>query len=718
MKMRGRKTPKWNARDVLAALAVGLSGGAALTQGIRPVPVAMLCAALCAGTHPAWGLLGGVLAGLMGQSWALPAACALCAALLWPFRRLNPELRAALSAAAGGCACAWAGGADWAATAGSGALALALSPLMVCGWQAASTRHVLSPEEKLSLAISAAGGLIGLSARPAGRLLGLGVSAFLTFRSSREGSAPGALSGLLSGACTLGPTGAAVLGLAGGAAGVLRGLHPFLSALGMGAAMALWSMLTGQWDGGLLCACGAGMLAAAALPPSRARLVTLWARPFQNSGDRRRLIAARKSVSAMGEALMECARACQQAGEVEGGNSIVSVMRERLCEGCADYARCWQGGAPEAGRLFTYLSARLLSGGPLDPLPPDQVRFCRRSPHMLRRLSGIFAAAEQRRSAQRERVLAARMSAAPLQRAAGLLMDLEKTMGRGGEDVCAAQKAQAAMDKWGEEGLWSASAGRDMALELCSGTPIRADRVKQAAGLFSQALGGRYTAVRPDRYVRDTAIHVSAGAYSREASPGSPCGDRALCADLGDGRTALILSDGMGRGADAAGESRCVVTLLHRLLLAGAQARSAVDAVNSMMRLRDGDRFATLDLCLIDAYRREAAFYKLGASLSVLMRRGVCLRVEGGRLPPGVVDAAQPSVTTLRLRPGDAVVMVTDGVADFARDGQEDWLTRTLPTLPAAAPASLARRVVEASVLRDGGRPSDDMTAVCALIRE
>ena len=63
-------------------------------------------------------------------------------------------------------------------------------------------------------------------------------------------------------------------------------------------------------------------------------------------------------------------------------------------------------------------------------------------------------------------------------------------------------------------------------------------------------------------------------------------------------------------------------------------------------------------------------------------------------------------------------VMVTDGVADFARDGQEDWLTRTLPTLPAAAPASLARRVVEASVLRDGGRPSDDMTAVCALIRE
>ena len=336
---------------------------------------------------------------------------------------------------------------------------------------------------------------------------------------------------------------------------------------------------------------------------------------------------------------------------------------------------------------------------------------------MTRRLSGIFAAAEQRRSAERERILAARMSAAPLEKAAGLLRALDRQLGRGREDEYAAETAQGTLDRWGVGGLWSVTAAPEMAAELCAGPEISGDRVRQVAGLFSQALGGRYVPLSVDRYVREPSIQVAAGMCSREASPGSPCGDRALCEALGDGRTALILSDGMGRGADAAGESRCVATLLHRLLLAGAEARSAIDAVNSMMRLRGGDSFATLDLCLIDAYRSEASFYKLGASLSVLVRRGVCLRVEGGRLPPGVVEPAEPSVTALRLRPGDAVVMVTDGVADFAREGQEDWLTRTLTGLRGTAARAMAERLVDAAARREGGKPRDDMTAVCALIR-
>ena len=60
--------------------------------------------------------------------------------------------------------------------------------------------------------------------------------------------------------------------------------------------------------------------------------------------------------------------------------------------------------------------------------------------------------------------------------------------------------------------------------------------------------------------------------------------------------------------------------------------------------------------------------------------------------------------------------MVTDGVADFAREGQEDWLTTTISTLTVRSADELAHGLVRAALKREKGRPGDDMTALCARI--
>jgi len=726
MKMCGRKIPKirripkisW--RTVCAAAVTICGSFLLLAEGQRPFAPSVAAAALCAGINP-WGVLCGSAAGaLLSGQYHLLLGAASCCIICKLLKRGNSEMRAALAAMAGTLTNSLCAGGNWLTIAASACLACALSPALVCGFQIRLERAILMPEEKLSFGLIWLLFLAGLACvHPWGAVVAGGAASLAAIAAARKGAAFGALAGLLSGAaCLSGPEFPVILGAGAAAAGALRGMNRWPSAAGFLAASALTAFCLGETSPVMLAAIPAGLLAFCLLGEKRIPIVALLSAP-EDSGDRRKLLEARRSVEGMRQALSEYARTCAAGSLPDNGISVVPLMRERLCSGCTDYARCWNGKSPEAGRLFSQLAARLDTGENPEELPPDQVRFCRRAPQIGRRLTGVYAAAEQKRCARRERSLAAQMSAAPLQKAVDLLQELENGLCRAAEeDVYGAQSAAGWLDRHGETacGL-SVSAGPQMAVEFCQAVPgWDTDHLKRVAGLLSHALGGNYSAQSRERFVRVPAIRVSAGVCSREASSGSPCGDRALCAPLGDGRTALILSDGMGRGADAADESRCVVTLLHRLLLAGAQPRPAIDAVNSMMRLRSGEKFATLDLCIIDPYKGEASFYKLGACLSVLLRKKVCLRVEGGRLPPGVVEPAEPSVSTLRLRHGDTIVMVTDGVADFAREGQEDWLTTTISTLNVRSADELAHGLVRAALKREKGRPGDDMTALCARI--
>ena len=58
--------------------------------------------------------------------------------------------------------------------------------------------------------------------------------------------------------------------------------------------------------------------------------------------------------------------------------------------------------------------------------------------------------------------------------------------------------------------------------------------------------------------------------------------------------------------------------------------------------------------------------------------------------------------------------MVSDGVADFTREGQEDWLTTVLSALPAASARRTAKSVLDAALHREDPASGDDMTVLCA----
>mgnify|MGYP002508719120 FL=1 len=64
-----------------------------------------------------------------------------------------------------------------------------------------------------------------------------------------------------------------------------------------------------------------------------------------------------------------------------------------------------------------------------------------------------------------------------------------------------------------------------------------------------------------------------------------------------DGELAMILSDGMGSGEEAAKESESVLVMLEHLLEAGFEEETSIRLLNSVLALRAEQKsFATLDM--------------------------------------------------------------------------------------------------------------------------
>ena len=211
-----------------------------------------------------------------------------------------------------------------------------------------------------------------------------------------------------------------------------------------------------------------------------------------------------------------------------------------------------------------------------------------------------------------------------------------------------------------------------------------------------------------------TACAVSS---DRKRKPGKrpDNGDAVLARPLTGGQELLALSDGMGHGAGAQDESRKTLELLSLCMEAGYTRTQAMTAVNgTMLSATGGERFATVDMCLIDLWTGETAMNKLGACPSFILQGQKIHRVEGAALPLGIIEHVVPMEHIFTLGEGDALLLMSDGVADAFEEEEEilDILRRCREEMPQKLADTLLR---EALMQRDG-LPPDDMTVLCARI--
>ena len=155
------------------------------------------------------------------------------------------------------------------------------------------------------------------------------------------------------------------------------------------------------------------------------------------------------------------------------------------------------------------------------------------------------------------------------------------------------------------------------------------------------------------------------------------------------------MSDGKGRGDAAARESCAALAVVNRLLGDGVRPESALEIANTILQLRgDDEMYATLDVMLIDPESGRADSYKLGAAPSVLVSGGRARMITGSALPCGILADVSAAHRLARLRDGDRLIMLTDGVCDFSDDDQRQSLMSLSCALLSDSPDSAAERLI------------------------
>ncbi len=203
------------------------------------------------------------------------------------------------------------------------------------------------------------------------------------------------------------------------------------------------------------------------------------------------------------------------------------------------------------------------------------------------------------------------------------------------------------------------------------------------------------------------------GTAQRPFVSGSPCGDSISFCTKDDICKTVLLSDGMGTGSSAALDSVMTVSLLEKLLSGGFSFESGIRIVNSSLIMKSTDEsMATVDGLSVNLFTGEAEFFKAGAAISFIRSDREIFIIEESSLPLGILREVHFEKTSYNLKPGDIVLLVSDGITA----GDCGWINDELLSWSTNNMDDLAGHIVELAALRQDRFTGDDLTAVAVKL--
>ncbi|MGE5633423.1 MAG: stage II sporulation protein E [Caulobacteraceae bacterium] len=221
--------------------------------------------------------------------------------------------------------------------------------------------------------------------------------------------------------------------------------------------------------------------------------------------------------------------------------------------------------------------------------------------------------------------------------------------------------------------------------------------------------------------LKEAQRYQVATGIARTNKSGAVSGDNYSFIELKDGKFMLALSDGMGTGPKAAIESNMTITLLEKFLYAGFDKDIALKTINSMLLMKSNDEtYSTIDLTIINQYTGEVEFVKVGAVSTFIKYAEDVSIIRTGSLPVGILDKIDMELVRKKLKDGDFVIMVTDGVLDCNKDvvDKEKWLADMIQKMNTRNPQKMAEDILNSCLELNGGIAPDDMTVLVAKIWE
>lgn len=215
-------------------------------------------------------------------------------------------------------------------------------------------------------------------------------------------------------------------------------------------------------------------------------------------------------------------------------------------------------------------------------------------------------------------------------------------------------------------------------------------------------------------FITQPKMECTYGVAKMVQSSQTVSGDSFRAKRLESGRFVMALSDGMGSGMRAHGESETVVDLFMQFMEAGFAVDVALRLMNAAMIFgADAERFSTLDACLVDEYTGIVDFYKIGAHVSFIRHKSRVEVVAAGSLPMGASVEVDTIPNRSYLEAGDYLVLVTDGVLEYLQvEEPVDMLQDVIGELADTDAVTFSRKIIERILLFTGGKVADDMTVL------
>ncbi|MEK3806585.1 stage II sporulation protein E [Bacillus sp. FSL H8-0547] len=212
---------------------------------------------------------------------------------------------------------------------------------------------------------------------------------------------------------------------------------------------------------------------------------------------------------------------------------------------------------------------------------------------------------------------------------------------------------------------------------------------------------------------------VDSGVAHAAKGGGLVSGDSYSTIELGFGKYAIAISDGMGNGVRAHFESNETIKLLQKILQSGIEEKVAIKTINSILSLRTTDEiFSTLDLAIVDLQDATCKFLKIGSTPSFIKRGDQIMKIQASNLPMGIIDEFDVEVVGEQLKAGDLLIMMSDGIFEGPKhvENHDLWMKRKIKELETMDPQEVADLIMEEVIRTRGGKIEDDMTVVVAKV--
>ena len=204
---------------------------------------------------------------------------------------------------------------------------------------------------------------------------------------------------------------------------------------------------------------------------------------------------------------------------------------------------------------------------------------------------------------------------------------------------------------------------------------------EQFIRLVRQTIGGSMTAallrsaeLGALRHISDTLQHAMlevasdlptvAARYLPKSSDLTVGGDWFEVLDLGNGRRALIVGDCVGHGLEAATAMGALRNVSRALLGEGRGPAEVIAALHRFATTMPAASCATVVCVVVDLSEQTMTYSNAGHPPPLLVRDNIASRLEEALSPPLAVGDTSRTEARVDIRPGDLLVLYTDGLIE------------------------------------------------------